>query len=119
LIKAFPVRLSFTCTTRGLRQSTWATEGLATATDSKILDVGRQEGMVVVTLDADFHVLLALSGATGPSVIRVRIEGLRGEDLARLLVSVLQICGDDLLKGAMVSVTENGVRIRRLPVPVK
>jgi len=90
--------------------------GLATATDSEILDVGRQEGMVVVTLDADFHALLALSGVTGPSVIRIRIEGLRGEDLARLLVSVLQICDDDLLKGAMVSVTENGVRIRRLPV---
>lgn len=90
--------------------------GLATATDSEILDVGRQEGMVVVTLDADFHALLALSGATGPSVIRIRIEGLRGEDLARLLVSVLQICDDDLLKGAMVSVTENGVRIRQLPV---
>jgi predicted nuclease of predicted toxin-antitoxin system len=72
--------------------------------------------MVVVTLDADFHALLALSGVTGPSVIRIRIEGLRGEDLARLLVSVMQICDDDLLKGAMVSVTENGVRIRRLPV---
>jgi len=90
--------------------------GLATATDSEILDVGRQEGMVVVTLDADFHALLALSGVTGPSVIRIRIEGLRGEDLARLLVSVLHICDDDLLKGAMVSVTENGVRIRRLPM---
>jgi predicted nuclease of predicted toxin-antitoxin system len=70
--------------------------GLATATDSKILDFGRQEGMVVVTLDADFHALLALSGVTGPSVIRIRIEGLRGEDLARLLVSVMQICDDDL-----------------------
>lgn len=51
--------------------------GLARATDSKILDVGRQEGMVVVTLDADFHALLTLSGVAGPSVIRIRIEGLR------------------------------------------
>ena len=84
--------------------------------NSEILDVGRQEGMVVVTLDADFHALLALSGVTGPSVIRIRIEGLRGEDLARLLVRVLQICDDDLPKGAMVSLTENGVRIRRLPM---
>jgi predicted nuclease of predicted toxin-antitoxin system len=37
--------------------------GLATGSDSKILEMGRQEGMVVVTLDADFHTLLALSGA--------------------------------------------------------
>jgi len=90
--------------------------GLATASDSSILDFGRQQGMVVVTLDTDFHALLALAGLTGPSVIRIRIEGLRAEDLARLLVGVLQVCNDDLLKGTMVSVTENGVRIRRLPV---
>ncbi len=89
--------------------------GLATASDTQILDFGRQQGLVVVTLDADFHALLALSGVSGPSVIRIRIEGLRGEDLARLLVNVVRVCGDDLLKGAMVSVTENGVRIRQLP----
>ena len=40
--------------------------GLATASDSTILAFGSQEGLVVVTLDADFHALLALSGATGP-----------------------------------------------------
>ena len=39
--------------------------GLVTASDSIILDFGRQEAMVVVTLDADFHALLALSAATG------------------------------------------------------
>lgn len=74
-------------------------KGLAAASDAKILDFGRQEGRVVVTLDADFHVLLALSGATGPSVIRIRIEGLRAENLASLLVNVLQVCKDDLMEG--------------------
>ena len=74
------------------------------------------EGMVIVTLDADFHALLALAGATAPSVIRIRIEGLRGAELAQLLINVLQVGNDDLLQGAMVSVTEHGVRIRRLPV---
>lgn len=90
--------------------------GLATASDAKILDFADQGGWVVVALDADSHLLLALSGASSPSVVRVRVEGQRAEELAGLLVSVLEICKDDLLRGAMVSVTENGVRIRRLPL---
>lgn len=34
---------------------------------------------------------------------------LRAEDLSRLLVDALEDCSDDLLKGAIVSVSENGV----------
>jgi predicted nuclease of predicted toxin-antitoxin system len=64
---------------QGIEAAHVGDKGLATASDSTILECGRQEGMVVVTLDADFHALLALSGLTGPSVIRIRIEGLRGE----------------------------------------
>ncbi len=69
-----------------------------------------------MTLDADFHALLALSGATGPSVVRIRIEGQRAQGLATLLVNVLKVCEDDLAQGAMISVTENGARIRKLPL---
>lgn len=90
--------------------------GLATASDAKILDLACHERSVVVTLDADFHTLLALSAAKEPSVIRIRIEGLRAEGLASLLVDVLKICANDLRKGAAVSVTESGVRIRNLPL---
>jgi hypothetical protein len=49
-------------------------------------------------------------------VIRIRIEGLRAEQLADLLARVLKHCGDDLKSGAMATVTESGVRIRRLPL---
>lgn len=90
--------------------------GLATASDAQILDFANQNSNIVVTLDADFHALLALSGATGPSVIRIRIEGLRGEGLAILLATVLKGCKEDLIKGAVVSVTESGFRIRLLPL---
>lgn len=90
--------------------------GLATATDAAILETARNGGSLVVTLDADFHALLALSGAGAPSVIRIRIEGLRGYTLANLLVEILAVCRDDLAAGAMVSVTESGIRVRRLPL---
>jgi predicted nuclease of predicted toxin-antitoxin system len=91
-------------------------KALATAPDSVILDIARQEQRIVVTLDADFHALLVLSGAAGPSVIRIRTEGLRAEPLAAVLLDVLKLCKDDLGHGAMVSVTEYGVRVRRLPL---
>lgn len=90
--------------------------GLAEADDATLLERARARGEIVVTLDADFHARLALSGAGTPSVIRIRIEGLRAEQLANLLVRVLERCGEDLKSGAMVTVTESGLRVRRLPL---
>ena len=84
--------------------------------DWEILALAVQSGCAVVTLDADFHALLAKSGSEAPSVIRIRIEGLRAEGLARLPVDVLEVYDQDLTRGAMVSVTESAVRIRRLPL---
>jgi len=90
--------------------------GMAPAGDAEILAFEEQHSRVVVTLDADFHTLLARSGGAGPSVIRVRIEGLRAAGLADLFKDVLEICKEDLGNGAMVSVTEKAVRVRRLPL---
>jgi predicted nuclease of predicted toxin-antitoxin system len=90
--------------------------GYAAADDGDILEYARVEGRVVATLDADFHTLLALSGAVSPSVIRIRIEGLRGEAATTLLQRVLQQCDEDLQQGSVVTVQEGRLRIRRLPL---
>jgi predicted nuclease of predicted toxin-antitoxin system len=90
--------------------------GMATASDKEILGRALVEGRAVVTLDADFHTILALENASGPSVIRIRIEGLRGPELAALIRSVAESCRIDLEGGAMVTVDERGVRVRGLPV---
>src|SRR5436853_6540547 len=78
--------------------------GLETADDSALLQKGRDESAVVVTMDADFHALLALSNASAPSVIRFRVESLKTAEFTALLFSVLSKCGDDLDNGAMVTV---------------
>jgi len=49
-------------------------------------------------------------------VIRIRLEGLKGQQLAVLLKTVLDRCQNDLESGAMVVVTEVGIRIRHLPL---
>jgi predicted nuclease of predicted toxin-antitoxin system len=89
---------------------------MAAATDAEILVRGRQELRVVVTLDADFYALLALSTAFSPSVIRIRIEGLRAEGLATLLQKVLEEFSEELELGAVVTAQETRMRVRRLPL---
>jgi len=90
--------------------------GLATATDPEILEYARRHDRVVVTLDADFHTILAVAGEVAPSGVRVRIEGLKAEAMAALVADVVELCTADLEAGAAVSVTSGGVRLRRLPV---
>jgi predicted nuclease of predicted toxin-antitoxin system len=90
--------------------------GYAAAEDAAILQRGRDEQRIVVTLDADFHALLALSGAANPSVIRIRIEGVRAAALAQLIQAVLTQCAPDLEHGAVVTVQEQRLRVRRLPL---
>ena len=90
--------------------------GMAAATDDDIIIAARQQQACVVTLDADFHAILAATSATNPSVIRIRREGLKGADLATLLHQVLKSAQAELAQGAAVSVTETQVRIRLLPL---
>lgn len=90
--------------------------GLSRAMDIELLEVARREKRVVVTLDADFHAILAVANADAPSVIRIRQEGLRGENLADLLTSIWPKIARQVEKGALVTITESALRIRRLPV---
>jgi predicted nuclease of predicted toxin-antitoxin system len=90
--------------------------GCSTADDALILQRGRDEERVIVTLDADFHALLALSRATAPSVIRIRIEGLYGQKATDLIKAVLVRCAEDVEHGAVITVQPRRIRIRRLPL---
>jgi len=51
-----------------------------------------------------------------PSVIRVRQEGLKAKDLAQLLCKIWPAIAVQVQSGAMVSVDEKQLRIRRLPI---
>jgi predicted nuclease of predicted toxin-antitoxin system len=90
--------------------------GLSRSTDRQILEFARNEQRVIITLDSDFHTILALTNASTPSVIRIRLEGLRGPDLALLIKRIWSRVEPQVKKGAMVIVTESGIRIRNIPV---
>src|ERR1019366_5668315 len=69
--------------------------GMAKAADDEILAWSLGKNAIVVTLDADFHTILAVTGASGPSVIRLRIQGLSAQAVVELVQKVLAGFGSD------------------------
>ena len=90
--------------------------GLACSADTELIEYSLREHRAIVTLDSDFHAILALSGKTGPSVLRIRIEGMKGPQVADLVAGVVEQCREELQKGALVSVDTRQIRVRILPV---
>ena len=93
--------------------------GFARAEDAEILAFAEQEARIVFTLDADFHSLLAINGAAGPSVVRIRIERLRAEAVADLVQRLLERWGALLESGAALTVLPDRVRVHHLPITRK
>lgn len=90
--------------------------GMAQAADIEILALPESTGATVVTLDADFHALLVREASTKASVVRLRIQGMKGERLAALVHAVVESCKDSVDAGAAVSADEQTARVRRLPI---
>jgi predicted nuclease of predicted toxin-antitoxin system len=93
--------------------------GLGRATDQQILDYAKSDNRICITLDADFHALLATADATAPSVIRIRKEGLQARAIAELLTTIWPLIEQSIIGGAMITITEKSIRVRGLPVSVR
>jgi predicted nuclease of predicted toxin-antitoxin system len=93
----------------------WSTVGNPRATDREIMDWALANGYVVFTHDLDFGTALALTRATGPSVLQVRSQDVLPDHLGNLVLAVLQQCQAALATGALVVVDESRCRVRILP----
>ena len=82
-------------------RSGWRLRRILTSSNMRELPVG-----IVVTLDADFHTILVVSGMSTPSVIRIRLEGLKGPAIATIIREVLTGYAPDLAVGCMITVKE-------------
>ena len=89
---------------------------MAQAGDVEILACSRERKAIAVTLDADFHAILAITAALEPSVIRVRMQGLKAHALAEMVQQVLAVYIDSLIAGALVTVKPDKTRCHRLPI---
>jgi predicted nuclease of predicted toxin-antitoxin system len=90
--------------------------GMHNAADDEILALALVRQAIVVTLDADFHAILAVSGASGPSVIRLRLQGLRAPAVVALVQNVLTGFEADLRRGSLVTVKAHKITCHRLPI---
>ena len=91
-------------------------QGLKRLPDPDIVEKARQEGRILLVHDLGFGELVAASGATLPSVITFRLRNMHPDHVNGALQSLLSQHGEALEHGAMISVTEGQVRVRRLPL---
>ena len=91
-------------------------QGLQRLRDNEIVEKAVAEGRVILTHDLDFGRIVAVSGATVPSVITFRLQDMRPAQVNRYLAEVLARFTAELEAGALVSVNERAIRVRPLPV---
>lgn len=94
----------------------WSTVGNPRATDDEIMRWAQENGYVVFTHDLDFGSLLALTGASGPSVIQLRTQAILPAQTGSLLIAALKQFGEVLERGGLVVIDEPRARARVLPL---
>jgi len=94
----------------------WSSIGDPRADDATIMAWALANRYVVFTHDLDFGAMLALTHATGPSVLQVRGQGVLPEDIGPLVVAALRQHDAALATGALVVVDVKKLRVRVLPL---
>ncbi len=90
--------------------------GMLAAPDETIPAHAASSGLVIISADTDFGELLAVTGATRPSVVLLRsADHLTPDQQATLLVANLPAVAAELDSGAAVSIARGRLRVRPLP----
>lgn len=91
--------------------------GLDRMSDSDILAKARMEGSILLTSDLGFSELAFASQMELPSVIIFRLHPpMRSAKVNQYLHRIINEHKTELEQGAILSVTENQIRVRRLPL---
>jgi len=91
-------------------------QGLQRLPDEQIVQKALAENRIILTHDLDFGQIVALSRGQYPSVITFRLADMRAPTVNQYLQEVLARFAAELMTGALISVTEQAIRLRRLPV---
>ncbi len=88
----------------------------ANASDEAIVERAAQERRTILTQDLDFSSIIALSGRPVPSLLSLRLTSSKVELVNSVLQRMLPILESDLEQGSIVTVEDQRIRLRRLPI---
>lgn len=91
-------------------------QGLQLLSDGEIIEKAYQENRIILTVDLDFPQLLATSKKVLPSVILFRLGNENYNLINERLTVILRESSEALNAGAIISVTDQLLRVRLLPI---
>ena len=90
--------------------------GLQPAPDSEVIERALAEGRIILTMDRDYGQLLAESGQAAPSIVLFRLSHEEAAFVNQRLAEVLARHSRVLEVGAIISVDDDKIRFRLLPI---
>lgn len=90
--------------------------GKATAKDTEIIEIAKENNETIITHDLDYGSLLAFSNESKPSVIIFRVHQLSKEICFNLIQENWKNIENFLESGAIVIIEQESLRIRALPI---
>jgi predicted nuclease of predicted toxin-antitoxin system len=91
-------------------------EGLQRLPDADVMAKALAEKRILLTMDLGFGALLAMSRGQFPSTVIFRLSNETSKSVNGRLVEILDLFSADLESGAIISVSDETVRVRRLPL---
>lgn len=92
--------------------------GLGGAPDEEVMRAAAGDRRVLMAADTDFGELLARGRLRGPSLILLRRAPRRAEAQVGIVLAALTEVEESLTSGAIVVLSGDRVRLRRLPIEV-
>lgn len=87
----------------------WAGDWPENPSDDEILERAHREGRILITLDKDFGKLAIVHGRPHSGI--VRLVNLSSRQQAEACLRVIELHGDELTSGAIITVEPNRIRI--------
>jgi predicted nuclease of predicted toxin-antitoxin system len=94
----------------------WSHIGPADAKDAVIMQWARTNDYIVFTHDLDFGAALALTKASGPSIIQIRTQDTMPDAVGDVIVAVIRQNEENLRRGSLIVIDEGRARVRILPL---